>query len=311
MTIKNFYYKNNRLQQLKGFYYTVQKRTLAKAAEHLGVSPSAISQQISTLERDLGVKLFHKSGREKALTADGKLFYSYAIDIVQKIDSVYERFLEDNQDRKKTLDISANHMSLLYLLPAFVTIFKDLYPHVNIMLRNVPKEEGMSLLLDGKTDMCFYPLIDIPDECNFIPLAKYNPVLIVPRNHPLVFYKGELTLEEVAKYDLIRIDPHLITLPLFEELAHTYKLGSKIKFQNGDWEILKKLVRAKAGIALISSLCLDADDDTIVGLSLAQYFPSLKYGISLKKGINPLEPVENFIKIVQDNMKDEDNNLSE
>ncbi len=280
----------------------VQKGSLAKAAEHLGLSQSAISIQISTLERDLGVQLFYKSGREKKLTEDGKLFYSYAIDVVQRVDGVYERFLLDSKDRRKSIDITANHMSMLYLLPKFITLFKDKYPQVNIMLRNVPKEEGISLLLDGKTDLCFYPMINIPDECDFIPLAHYDPVLIVHKDHPLATHKGQLSLDEVAKYDLIRIDPHLITLPLFEELARTHKLGSKVKFQNGDWEILKKLVKAKAGIALISSLCLESSDDTIVGLSLSQYFPSLQYGICLKKGMNPIEPVANFIEIIRSNM---------
>jgi len=302
MPKNQFYYKNNRFQQLKGFYYTVQKGGVARAAEHLGLSQSAVSMQISTLERDLEIKLFDRKKRTLTLTEDGRSFYKYAIDAVQNIDSIYERFLSDKKYKSKSLDISSNHISILYLLPKILKDFRDKYPEVNLMLRNIPRATALERLINNETELCIYPITNIPDECDFIPVSEFNPILLTRKDHPLAT-KQDFTLDDVAKYDLIRIDPHLITLPNFEQVIKSHKLGSNIKFENGDWEILKKLVKSDIGVAIISDICLDKNENELVGRKLTKYFPSMKYGIMIKKGSNLSYEATNFIKTVEKSQK--------
>lgn len=306
----NFYYKNNRMQQLKGFYHTVQKGTLAKAAKHLNISQSAVSLQISTLEDHLGVKLFVKEGRNKKLTKEGKLFYKYAIDVVQRVDNIYERFIKDNIGKQNTLDISTNQACLIYLIPKYISEFKEKYNNIKINLRNIPMHDGINRLINNETDICFYPLVEIPDECEFLSMREYDPVLLVDKDHPLANFKRKLTIEDVSKYDLIRIDNKFITLPLFEELAKTHKLRSSISFENGDWEIIKALAKNKAGIILLSSICLDDNVGSLVSLPLQQYFPSFKYGALIKKGVTLSDPVVKFLKIISKDYKFKDESIS-
>ena len=72
---KQFYYKRNRIQQLKGFYYTVQTGSVSNAARKMGLSQSAITLQIQSLERDLKTKLFEREGKKITITKAGKLFF--------------------------------------------------------------------------------------------------------------------------------------------------------------------------------------------------------------------------------------------
>ena len=120
---------------------------------------------------------------------------------------------------------------------------------------------------------------------------------MIPTDHPLV-KKKNLTLHDVKEYELIRIDPHLITVPLFEETIKQYGLRTNITFENGDWEILKHLVRAGSGVAILSSICLNEGDKSLVSISLEQYFPSIHYGIITKKGNTPFPQVKNFTDLL-------------
>ena len=66
-----FYYKGNRLKQLRAFCYTVKLGTLSRAAEALFLSPSSVSLQLGALEKELGALLLERRRRRVALTVQG------------------------------------------------------------------------------------------------------------------------------------------------------------------------------------------------------------------------------------------------
>ena len=72
---KQFYYKKNRIQQLKGFYYTAKLGSPSKAAKHMCLGQSTVTMQVQSLERDLNTKLFVKARGNFELTNDGHLLY--------------------------------------------------------------------------------------------------------------------------------------------------------------------------------------------------------------------------------------------
>ena len=79
MPLKQFYYKRNRIQQLKGFYYTVQTKSISKAAKKMGLTQAAVTLQIQSLERDLGVQLFIREKQKITLTAAAKTLYAQSL----------------------------------------------------------------------------------------------------------------------------------------------------------------------------------------------------------------------------------------
>ena len=90
-------------------------------------------------------------------------------------------------------------------------------------------------------------------------------------------------MQDIAAYELIRIDPHLITLPLFEEVISNHKLKTHFSIENGDWEMLKQLVRNHCGVAIISNISLPNTDQDLIGIPLLDYFPKMPYGFFVKK----------------------------
>ena len=144
-----------------------------------------------------------------------------------------------------------------------------------------------------------YPTDAIPEECLFKPSFSYAPILIMHKSHPLA-NKNTITLKDMSRHDLVRIDPQLITLPFFEEAVEKYGIGSNISFENGNWEMLKHFVRAKIGIAMVSTICIDESDTDIVTKSMKKFFPTMVYGIMVKKGHYLNETVKDLITFLDD-----------
>src|SRR3972149_5537398 len=79
-------YKQNRLQQLRGFCYAARKKSISKAAEKMLLSQPSVSLQIKALEQELGTQLFERRGPRIELTHDGHRLLELAGPLVDAID---------------------------------------------------------------------------------------------------------------------------------------------------------------------------------------------------------------------------------
>src|SRR5919108_4200046 len=85
-------YKQNRLQQLRGFCYAARTKSISKAAEKMGLSQPSVSLQIMALERELGARLFDRRGPRIELTHDGHRLLELARPLVEGIDGLEASF---------------------------------------------------------------------------------------------------------------------------------------------------------------------------------------------------------------------------
>ncbi len=301
MSLKQFYYKKNRIQQLRGFYYAAQTSSISSAARLMKLSQAAITLQIQSLERDLGIQLFKREKQKIKLTEAGEILHSKASYYIHGIDDLFESFAKNIKNTNlTTIDIATNHVGISYILPKYIKRFKDEHPAAKFKIRNLSKSECIKRLLNDEIGLFIYPMTkkEIPSEFEFIPIVKYQPILLVNKNHFLA-KKKNLTLADVAKFELVRIDPHLITLPAFEEIIKSHGLRTSIEFETSDWEILKKFVKADVGVAIISNIILEGEKEgELIGRVLTNYFPEMTYGILVKKGKKLEGLLRNFVNLL-------------
>jgi DNA-binding transcriptional LysR family regulator len=116
--------------------------SLAKAAEQLGRTPSAISLQMKRLQDDLGVPLFRKHGRGLALTESGVIALRY----VRRILTLHDELLDTMQGTNLAGHIRIGcTQDFASILPSVLSHFSSLYPHMQIELRI----EGNTALADA------------------------------------------------------------------------------------------------------------------------------------------------------------------
>lgn len=297
-----FRYKQNRLQQLRGFYYTARLGSVSKAAEKMYLSQPSVSLQIQALERELGAALFERRGPRMDLTPDGRILLDLAQPLVEGIDSLSESFSarRESVDRGR-VDLAAGGSTILYVLPRFVEQFVKTYPGIELKIHNVTGKEGMALLREGEVEFAVGPLLEVPDDLSFYPILSYDTVLIACLDHPLA-HKKRVTLKDICQFPLILPPRHLSTWRIVEGVFTQHGLTYDVRLEVGGWEVIKKYVELGLGISIVMSICI-AGDEKLAVIPVDKYFPKRTYGVVLRKGKVLSAQAKRFIEILDPNIK--------
>ena len=113
-----FRYKQNRLQQLRGFCAVVEAKSVSKAAVKMRLTQPTVSLQVQALERELHTRLFDRRGPRIELTPEGALLYELARPLLEglvEIDSDFEA--RRNKVEQGRLAIAAGESTIQYALP--------------------------------------------------------------------------------------------------------------------------------------------------------------------------------------------------
>lgn len=140
-------------KQMKYFISIVDTHSFTEAAEMNYISQSAISQQIKSLEKELGVQLMVREKRSFELTAAGEYFYRHGKSILEDVKTLKEETIRRGQDNELTLRIGyPKNYGAIELQQAIVE-FSNTYPEVNISIVTGTHEELFHMLINHQIDM--------------------------------------------------------------------------------------------------------------------------------------------------------------
>ena len=275
----SFYYKRDRLNQLRGFCAVVQNDcSLIKASEKLGLEKPAISKQISALERDLGIELFNRKGKILKLNENGKSFYELSQPSLEQIDGIFKSFT-------KALEYSG-------------------FKNIKINISFLEQEKALKKLLDNEIDIFISSkenYENIKYGLSFVKMIDYIPYWVLYKNHPLA-NKKQLLKEDIIKSDLL-FNEESITMPTFKSFILDNNLKSFISINNSDIDLWKILIKYEYGIALIFNTFLSKDDCSNFVLKNAEnLFPKGEYGYYIKT-MNHKNVLKDFCNILDQNVK--------
>lgn len=140
-------------RQMKYFIAVVECNSFTEAAEQCYISQSAISQQIRSLEKELGVELIHRENRSFTLTPAGKYFYEQSKGILNEVEDIRRETFCIGKDKELELKIGYLRCYSGQELHQAVAEFSSLYPEVSIHIVNGTHEELYDLLRFGGADL--------------------------------------------------------------------------------------------------------------------------------------------------------------
>ncbi len=241
--------------------------SFGRAAEHLGYTQSAISQQIATLERIVGEKLVERPGgpRPVSLTEAGRLLLRHADSIVARLQAAQADLQALRAGEAGTLRIGTFQSAGARVLPEIMRRFTAQWPLIEVMLEEHDDEEIADALERGELDVGFLllPIGDAPLAT--VELLRDPYVLVVAAGSPLA--DGPPSLQEIAHQPLVGFRSGPSTDPI-EAAFRAARLEPRWAFRSNDNQTVQGLVAAGMGCAIVPLLTVDTGDPRIVAVDL-------------------------------------------
>src|ERR1700738_3734582 len=131
--------------KLKVFHAAAQAGSFTHAGEQLGLSQSAVSRQVSALEQELGVSLFHRHARGLLLTEQGELLHPTAHDAFMKLEAVRAKLTDSRERPNGDLRVTTTPGIGVHWLTPRLGEFVELYPDINLTL--ITTDEDLDLAM--------------------------------------------------------------------------------------------------------------------------------------------------------------------
>jgi DNA-binding transcriptional LysR family regulator len=131
--------------KLKVFHAAAEAGSFTHAGEQLGLSQSAVSRQVSALEQELSVSLFHRHARGLILTEQGELLYRTAHEVFMKLESARAKLTDSRERPNGDLKITTTVGIGVHWLTPRLGEFGDLYPDIRLTL--ITTEEELDLAM--------------------------------------------------------------------------------------------------------------------------------------------------------------------
>lgn len=163
-------------RKIQYFIDVVQEGSFSSAAKKYLLSQSAISQQITQLENEIGVILFDQSGYKPKLTNQRKVFYEGCL----KLQRETNELLETKQQEHIKIRIGLTQLEQNKHLIKIINQFKNHYKNVEFDLIEGIFEETNTNLLQSKTDLAFGLESDFKSDerIEYKPLASKNEISV-------------------------------------------------------------------------------------------------------------------------------------
>ena len=186
--------------QLEAFERIVREGGFGQAAWSLGISQPAISARIRTLEREVGGKLFTRSGRRPALTPLGETFLPYARRVVAVITEGVEAAQAVQEGHRGWVALGVLESLAAGLLAPAVARFHASYPATHLFVRSGDHESVVEMFRDGVVDLALvtWPGYELPGAGRQ-PLLRFKEAIlpVVGANHPLA--GAEVSLGQLVR----------------------------------------------------------------------------------------------------------------
>jgi DNA-binding transcriptional LysR family regulator len=190
------------LRQLRSFLGVAQELHFGRAAAKLHMSQPPLSVHIRELEKELDVQLLQRSTRKVTLTAAGEVFRERAAGVLADLDEAVVEAQEVRAGRRGRVRVGFVSSASVTVIPRVVRRFRDLHPHIRLVLEPLTSGEQVEALYVGALDLGL--IRGSQDSAGLVlePVLTEQMVAVLPASHRLAG-RPVVTPEELANEQLI------------------------------------------------------------------------------------------------------------
>jgi DNA-binding transcriptional LysR family regulator len=272
------------LQAITYFNELVRCRSIRRAAQALGVSPTAISRQLENLEYHFGAPLVERSARGIVLTAAGEQLAIHARTAMREFEQA-RQFIDDMRGLKRgTVSVRVNGATGGAIMADCIAEFHKLYPDVEVAIAEGSAPDALNAVAQGEADLAL--TIFSPADSRVTARCRYplSHAAVMAPDHPAT-RKPVFSLEDLVRYPMAMPDMSFSVRRVIEDtLKRAGHPPARVSFAVSSIAIQKELARLRAAVLVLPPLSVarDVDAGLLVTRPLA---PGLKIDTHLQLGL--------------------------
>ncbi len=238
------------IESLKVFCDLAETCSFTKAAQINGVTQSAVSQQISSLERIFKSLLIERSKKHFRLTREGQVLYDHSKQVISTYEALQNKLQLVKELVSGTIRVATIYSIGLHDLPPYLKKFLKAYPTVNVHVEYRRANQVYEDVIGNVVDLGLvaYPLRD--SKLEIYPLRKDPLVLITHPQHPLAKHKS-IRLKALNGQRFIGFEPDIPTRRALDRILKEHSVHVQHVMEFDNIETVKRAVEIDAGLAIV------------------------------------------------------------
>jgi DNA-binding transcriptional LysR family regulator len=289
------------VDQIKAFYKVAARGSFTKAARELFLTQSAVSQQIRTLEDEIGGRLFDRSGKTVRLTGEGEVLLAYAkrlFDLHEEIETLFDGLRKLEKGR---IALGATAVIGTYFMPAVISAYHRQYPGIEIDLRMGNSEQIQRMIEDREVDLGVAGMIKKHKTLNSAFIHREELLFVCSPHNPLADRKT-VTITELDRIPFIWRERGTQTLAIvkkwFQDNAADDFPRQTLSLAN--MEAAKRIVEEGYGVTIIPATAArrEIEAGLLKRLKVTDFHLSVDYGLFYLKSRLFSRAVEAFLEVL-------------
>jgi DNA-binding transcriptional LysR family regulator len=287
------------LGQLEAFVQVANQRSFSRAAEALFLTQPSVTARIQALERDLGERLFERSGRGIRLTEVGECFLPHAERVLQALNAGRDAIDSLRNLHSGSLVLASATTVSTYVLPGLLKTFRARYPRIEVSVRTGRSEQVLQMLLQDEAQVGLVRAV-YHQDIETKGLIEDELVLVANSTHDLIG-AGTVTVEQLGDHPFIFFDRNSSYYSLAQGMFRQHGVVPRTQMELDSMEATKKMVEEGLGIAMLPKVALERElnDGSLREIAIADMPNPTRQIALISRRSRPLGPVaQAFVDIV-------------
>src|SRR5437763_8761986 len=248
-------------RQLAAFCAVVERASFSQAAEQLGVTQPAVSLQIRSLEKRLGLQLLDRSGRRVEPTDAGRRLYRSALRLLAQEEQLLAELGEEVEgELTGRLELGASTGPGGTVIPVVLCEFQERHPQVHVALTVSDTQRIVDQVAHRELELGVVGAVRRQRGVVFEAFFRDQVVLAVPRGHP--FAERTITVDELRGEPIVLMQEGAGVRQVIEDELRAAGVRLRdldVRLELGLQESARSAVLAGYGVTFVSRSAMEAD----------------------------------------------------
>src|SRR5215471_18514407 len=288
------------LGQLRVFLAVIESASVTRAAEVVGLTPGAVSQQLRTLSVQLGAELFVRSGRRILPTAEASRLAEHARSILQQVRLAEQEFTRNPAGDTRSFHFATGATALIYRLGKPLRMLRKRFPSNEIHVTVAATEEIVAGILSRRFDLGLISMPVSDDRLDILPLFEEELLGLRPAHGRGATGRViRLAPEEIADAPFLlypkRSNMRFIIDAFFQGLG----IQPRITMEADDTEAIKRLVESGFGYSILPEFSLRGQGRFIELFRIAGHKLARRQALAMARSEYPRALTATIARMIQ------------